>query len=328
MRLQAVLFPSDAWRQARFAESGEIVPAVVVVEVPAGEISAESRKQLAAWSPQFWPLVFKIPPDTRLCDLERTQRDSSCWQAPFVPVSGAEWDALIAQYAQAIRDAADKHRRELQERMSCRLTELRETARQIQADPLAFARKHRYFSKPGPSPYLSAADKPKLPHLDGYAEAVELAEAIHAAYAKARAEVDEAERIEREAMIATERAERERLDAEKRDWIARHGSDYLRRACGAGYDCQRKYVLERGALEHPGYTLDFEEAAAWKARSCPSERALAEAERVGGTVVWLTAPPRDTPPANDYEVDYDEFEQGEAVVIRGFLGKYGLVRQL
>lgn len=124
---------------------------------------------------------------------------------------------------------------------------------------------------------------------------------------------------------AEEKAEAERVKIEKGRWVVDHGSDYLKKAYGAGYDCQRLYVTERAAMEHPGFVVDFDDLAAWKERSCPSEAALDAAEEVEDSceVVWLTAPP--------WTVDeYDEegFEPREALVIGDYLGKYDLVRML
>lgn len=116
-------------------------------------------------------------------------------------------------------------------------------------------------------------------------------------------------------------AEKASAEAEKAAWIAAHGSARLKRAHAAGYDCGRLYLRERAAVEYPGFTLDYENAAAWKRRACPSERALnietetraahPEADEV--YIVWMTAPPADTP--NDDEYD-DEYEAREAVVVK------------
>lgn len=119
------------------------------------------------------------------------------------------------------------------------------------------------------------------------------------------------------------------VEDEKRSWIENNGSDFLKRACVEhGYDCQRRYVTERAALEVPGFVVDFDNNAEWRSRSCPSDAALTTlelSEDAGyrAEVVWLTTPPHDK---ND-EPDYG-FEPGEAVAIRGYLGKYDLVRKL
>lgn len=119
---------------------------------------------------------------------------------------------------------------------------------------------------------------------------------------------------------AAEEAECERRREEREAWIAAHGSDYLKRAIAAGYNCQRRYVIERAAIEHPGAVVDCQDAAEWKSRSCPSEAALDLAERVKGQVVWLTQPPM----AHKDESD-EFFEACEAVAVRGFLGKHDVV---
>lgn len=139
---------------------------------------------------------------------------------------------------------------------------------------------------------------------------------------KARNEVEEAKRkAEREVEEAAKKVERERLEADKLQWIQQHGDDYLRDAVALGYDCQREYVAQRTDMEFPGYVVDFDNNAVWKSRSCPSREALAEvkgliAKGYQAEVVWLTCPPW----------ELDEFEAGEAVVIRSYLGKYDLVK--
>jgi len=142
--------------------------------------------------------------------------------------------------------------------------------------------------------------------------------------AKQRREKAQAEEAERMRKI------QEKREAEKRAWIEAHGSEYLRRAClKGGYDCQRRYIIERAAMEAPGYTVDFDDAAAWRSRSCPSAAALDEedAARALGLgepeIVWLTNPPKDS---HDDDDDYFEFSPCEAVAIRGYLGKYDLVK--
>lgn len=127
-------------------------------------------------------------------------------------------------------------------------------------------------------------------------------------------------------------AEKARADAEKARWIDMHGSEYLRRACiEHGYNCQRRYVLERAALESPSYVVDWHNGAEWKSRSCPSEAALDELElaesldlgSVEVEVVWLT---ENAQPERSEDECPEEFEPCEAVVIRGYLGKYDLVK--
>lgn len=136
--------------------------------------------------------------------------------------------------------------------------------------------------------------------------------AEHAANRAREKEEEEAKEREKAAMI------QERLD-----WINANGSDFLKRAVAVGYDCQRRYVTERAAIDHPGAVVDFEGHADWKNRSCPSEAAFELAEEVSGTVVWLTDEPRAT---KIDEYAYPEpFEEQEAVVVSNYLGKYVVV---
>lgn len=134
-----------------------------------------------------------------------------------------------------------------------------------------------------------------------------------------------------------EEAAREAAEADKARWIEAHGSNHLRRAFGRGHDCQRMYVVERAAAELPGYTVDFEDAAAWKSRPCPSLAALDEAERVERLdlrpaeeievrIVWLTSPARAE--RLEYDEDPGEFEESEAIVVRGYLSRYDLVKEM
>jgi len=136
--------------------------------------------------------------------------------------------------------------------------------------------------------------------------------------AEARNEAYEAQRKADAEAEAKAKAQRE---ADKLGWVAAHGSSHLRAAVAAGYDCQRLYVTERAAVEYPGFVVDFDDRASWKARSCPSEAALAFALAHEGEVVWLTAPPRE-------HDDYEPYEAREAVVVRGYLGKYDLVCEM
>lgn len=144
--------------------------------------------------------------------------------------------------------------------------------------------------------------------------------------AEQEAEKERQARIQAD-MEAAKRRKAEEREQEKRAWVAAHGSDYLKRAIAAGYDCQKRYVLERAAVEHPGAVVDWENVANWKSRSCPSEAALDLAEKVGGIVVWLTNPPAvSRATADEYADEYaDEFEPCEAVVLRDYLGKYDLI---
>ncbi|RMD60415.1 hypothetical protein D6833_09715 [Candidatus Parcubacteria bacterium] len=92
--------------------------------------------------------------------------------------------------------------------------------------------------------------------------------------------------------------ERKRREAEKLAWIKQHGSELLRRAVAAGHDCDRRYLLERAAMEYPGFVLDYNETADWRERSCPTINALNERDEVlkahpdvRCSIVWLTSEP-------------------------------------
>ena len=119
-------------------------------------------------------------------------------------------------------------------------------------------------------------------------------------------------------------AARRQRAQEKRAWIAEHGSDYLRHAhVDLGYDCHRRYVIERVALELPGYTVDYDDRAAWKDRWEPSPKALAEVDRLramghDAVVVWLTGSPEGE--------EYPEYDEREAVVVRDYRQAFTLIR--
>lgn len=129
-------------------------------------------------------------------------------------------------------------------------------------------------------------------------------------------EIDAAEKLRKEKLAAEERLAQEKRQAEKAEWIIRHGSDHLKRAFARGYDCQRQYVKERAAMEYPGFEVDFDDRAGWKNRSMPSKKGLDLSEKYEGSeVVWLTD-----------AIEDDDFEPCEAVVVRKFLGRYDLIR--
>lgn len=169
-----------------------------------------------------------------------------------------------------------------------------------------------------------------------------------AALDKRRAD-DQAQRDAKAVARAVEQAEYERrehakkgrLAAEKASWIAAHGSDHLRRAVAAGYNSQRAYVTERAAAEWPDWIVDFNDTARWDTRSFPDEAALDVADeaatRVGAAaggvheyshpeVVWLTAWPGANLPDDDETGNNEMGRPREAVVVRGFLGKYDLFK--
>ena len=132
----------------------------------------------------------------------------------------------------------------------------------------------------------------------------------------------ERERQEKEAAEQKEK-EQEQALVEKSAWISKHGSNHLKKAFFAGYDCQRKYVIERLAIEIPDGRADFDDNLRWKDRSCPSEKMLdlsLELKKAGydASVKWMTH--------SLYDNDYcEEYEEEEGVVIEKDLGKYDVV---
>jgi len=119
-------------------------------------------------------------------------------------------------------------------------------------------------------------------------------------------------------------------DADKARWIDAHGSAHLKRAAAEGYDCRRLYVLERAAIEAPELIVDFYNGAEWRERACPTVAALDALEEARvlelgePLIVWLTSGPR---PSKVEEYDEPvEFEPCEALVLRGYLGRYDLVK--
>lgn len=142
------------------------------------------------------------------------------------------------------------------------------------------------------------------------------------ALTKRWADADERSRLAEAKRLADAKAAAEAQEADKAAWIAAHGSDHLRAAFAAGYDCQRLYVTERAAAEFPGFQVDFSDRSRWDRRSCPSEEGLGiSLATKGSRVVWLTAPVRKVD-------DEDEWEPREAVVVEDFLGRYDLVREV
>jgi hypothetical protein len=131
---------------------------------------------------------------------------------------------------------------------------------------------------------------------------------------------------EEERRRAAAQAEKAAQEAERARWIEVNGSAHLRCAVGSGYNCQRRYVKERHALEHPDYHLDWGNQAQWKARACPSPEALDEALAVGGRVVWLTRPSYQVP-VEDGTYEPVPWPPREAVVIAQYLGKHTLIRE-
>lgn len=144
----------------------------------------------------------------------------------------------------------------------------------------------------------------------------------------------EEERRQAEIRADMEKRQAERAAAEKakKTWVEEYGSERLKKAFSMGYECGKLYATERAALEFPGFVVDLEGRTDWGASVCPSLEALEleeevrrykffDPDRMETFVCKLTRPP--------YPLDYGEdWEPKEAVVVRRFLGKYDLIREL
>ena len=140
----------------------------------------------------------------------------------------------------------------------------------------------------------------------------------------------ELKHVNDEASDAWKKLKRDLAKWDKAAWIEQHGSQHLKDATAAGYDCQREYVIQRAAKEFPGFEVDFNGKAGWQSRPCPSPTALKLAKKVSGDVVWLTEPASSELPQSSYEYyeyyEPEEFEAREAVVVSRYLNRYDLVK--
>jgi hypothetical protein len=146
-------------------------------------------------------------------------------------------------------------------------------------------------------------------------------------------------RAEAEERKAKEAESKAAYENDRREWILAHGSQYLKDCLELGIKANLEYVVERAAMEFPGYTVDYADSASWGEKVSPSEEAIAElkalrAKGCQAEIVWLENPAEVR--TGDYEFidddDYDgygnfEFTPREAVVIWGYLGSYDLVKE-
>jgi hypothetical protein len=145
---------------------------------------------------------------------------------------------------------------------------------------------------------------------------------------KERQQERESIKAEKEAQEA-EKAAREE---ERRSWILANGSDYLKDCLELGIKANREYVVERAALEFPGYTVDYTDNAKWEVKFSPSPEAISELKKVrklgaDAEIIWLTREAKERNEDED-EYDYEPFEPCEAVLVRKYLGKYDLVKTI
>ena len=171
-------------------------------------------------------------------------------------------------------------------------------------------------------------------YLDTYQPAYIRARAAEKAVEQAaqakRAAEEEARRQANERARAAEEAREQKWQAEMAAWIKQNGSDRLRLAYERGYNVRGLYVRERAAKEFPGFVPDMDGRADWEERVSPTEEALEveteaiELAKANGLsednvrIVWLTKPPRDMEDVVE--------EPEEAVVVRGFLDRYDLIK--
>lgn len=130
--------------------------------------------------------------------------------------------------------------------------------------------------------------------------------------------VAKAEREERE-----EQEKQARFD-EKMAWVQENGSPYLKRVVGMGHDCHRQYLSERAAIELPGFAFDWDYKALWGDCACPTTEVLDLLDVLPDEceVVWLKR-------RHDFDGDYDDEKEGEAIVLRKYLkSKYDLIRYM
>jgi hypothetical protein len=127
---------------------------------------------------------------------------------------------------------------------------------------------------------------------------------------------------------AAEEADKQQRLAERATWIAAHGSERLRKCQKRGYDCARLYLIERAAVEYPGFVLDYNDSGDWNPRKGPSLEALKREEELAElypyheiAIVWLIYPPSNAP---DQDEDAYGFEPHEAIVMHPPVGSpYG-----
>lgn len=291
--MEAILTLAQAERARLFAERGVAVPSSHRMPLPVAELRPTSRSLLAVWAPDLTEIHFELPPRGRYAN-GLGSAPATRWAAPRLPETAAEWDQLITEFSVAVQAHDNAWREQLTEEVATAL----ETAR-------AGQRPHLRYSVPAYN------------GLPGMEELRQRCATLEAAREEKERQEKERRKAADEARRAGQEAARKAAEATKAAWVAEHGSDYLKRACAAGYDCQRRYVLERAALEHPDYRVDFNDHAEWRSRACPSEPALAEAERVDGEVVWLTT---------GLDGTDDDVESCEAVIIEDYLDRYTLVR--
>ena len=133
---------------------------------------------------------------------------------------------------------------------------------------------------------------------------------------------------------AEREAEKAQYEADKTAWIKAHGSEHLKLVFEGGYEVGRIYTLERAEVEFPDWDIDYQNTTDWKDRKNPTlvelhaeQKASAETKRQA-IIVWLISPPRITQDEEEWEIERHEFEECTALVVRGYLGKYDLIKYI
>ena len=136
----------------------------------------------------------------------------------------------------------------------------------------------------------------------------------------------EQEQLERGRLEKEEKLRKEKEKEEDEKWIRTNGSEYLNQCLDLGYNCKRKYLIDRVEKQDPGFDVDFDNNAGWKVRVSPSQEALDEVvywseKGFKAKIVWLTASIHGG--YHDFSTD---FEPREAVTIQ-FKG-YDLIKEM
>lgn len=296
---------TDEYRQNHLIETGTPLPKKIQLEVPLQGLSKKSLQIIA--------IAFPSLPDTIDLQIPRPLEQSlngyytTSWEANTIPGTKEEWDAFFFAYWQAYTTISDQNAAKRQKQMDAILANLHEVVQSEKYNESTYNVTGN-FHENIPS---------ELSKCDGYEEAKQLLKTF---LEHKKAIDDAAAQVRREkeaAQAAEKKAAQQKRDDEKAAWIAAHGSNGLRKRF-PDYDCKELYVKERAALEYPEYWVDYKDNAQWDDIACPNDESLTEAERVNGTVVFLTR----LPSTSDFS---GFFRSQQAVVIRGFLGEYDLI---
>lgn len=282
--MQVSLVLSETAVRDLFIKTGKVSTYRHECALPMEELSEDSRRIIAIYNPNYHP-SFSL----EIADLYEPgsfQRTRTSWKVDALPQTPQEWDTLFARYHQAVHQRREENHELLQAHFDTDLADLK-------------AGNKRAFASDWKGRYAGC-------------RGLEEVEAIY----KRMEDEEKAREREREERLIQQREARRK---ERNIWIAEHGSEILKRMVAREYDCQRHYVRERAAIEHPGFAVDFDNECEYRPRYSPGPRAFEIAEEHGGRVVFLTKP---SPVFHDED---EPWESCEAVVIEDYLGNYRLV---